>query len=257
MASLAMGLIEQASPYVIPAARTMGVVAFMPGFSSNQVPSYMRVALAMGVAFLVAGTAKPTDPFSGTPEQLVLTLAGELALGMIVGWAVYVFFEAVRWAGELLDLQLGLRAGSLFDPISNQSSSLLGQVYYLTALTFFFVTDGHHWVLAAVARSFDRIPPGGLVMGAGTTDLLVGAAASSLDIGIRVGAVGICALLLSDIALAIVGRHVPQMNVFLVGIPGKLWAGMIVLGLSAPLLGGAFTVMMQDIRRVVSLLLGG
>lgn len=257
MTPLQTSLIDYASPYVIPAVRTMGILAFLPGFSSNQVPAQMRIVLSLGIAFLVAQTAPALDFMSMGPTELAVMVLAEAALGLIVGWAVYVFFEAARWAGELVDVQLGVRAGSMFDPISNQTSPLMGQVYYLTALTFFFVIDGHHWVIAAIARSFERIPPGGVVLGTDTFDLLLGAAASSLDVGIRVGVVGISSLLLADIALAIVGRHVPQMNVFLVGIPGKMWAGLMVLGLSMPLMGRALVVMMEDIRHVVTLLLGG
>jgi flagellar biosynthesis protein FliR len=153
-------------------------------------------------------------------------------------------------------MQIGLRAADFLDPITSHGSSTLGQLYYLSAITFFFVVDGHHWVLAALARSYERIPPGQIALGGPTLDLLLNAMASALDIAVRLGAAGIAALLLADIALAIIGRHVPQMNVFLVGMPAKLGAGLLVLALSASLLGFAFSGLITDARHYVDALLG-
>jgi flagellar biosynthetic protein FliR len=169
---------------------------------------------------------------------------------------VTVLLEAFRWAGEILDLQLGLRVGEVFDPVSVQGSSQLGQLYHFTALTIFFVMDGHHWVLAALARSIERVPPGEIAMGAPLMKLLTGALTSSMDIVARAGAAGITALLLADVALAIVARHVPQMNVFLVGIPAKLGVGLLVLAVSAPLLVWAVGALMADVKYFVPAVLG-
>jgi flagellar biosynthesis protein FliR len=244
-------------PYLLPAARALGIVALLPGLSATHVPAQVRLVIALGVAVLVAGTSAGQVRPPDDPVLYTMQLVGELGLGLIIGWAVTVFFESVRWAGELLDIQIGLRAGQLLDPTGFGMSTLMGQLYYLVAVTFFFVVDGHHWVLAAIAHSFERLPPGSASFTPQALQLLLGAATSALEIGVRACAAGVTALLLADVALSIVGRQVPQMNVFLVGIPGKLVAGLVVLALTAPLLGGAMWGIVEDVRQVVGALLVG
>lgn len=258
MNDLASELADYAAPCLLPAARVLGILVFLPGAGSPQVPPQARIVLAGGVSLLVASAVgvRPWVPVA--PEQYLMVLLSELGLGLVVGWAVTVFLEAMRWVGEVMDLQVGLAAGAMLDPVSGTHGSLLGQFYYMTASAFFFVVDGHHWVLAAVGRSLERLPPGELAFGAGSLRLLLEAATSAVDIGVRLGASGLAALLLADLALAIVGRHVPQMNVFLVGIPAKLGAGIAVLMLAAPMLGPTLTGMVDGMRRVVmALLVGG
>ena len=242
--------------YMLPAARALGVLAFLPGLSAAYIPPQVRLVIGGAVALLAGGAAGPRLP-PANEADLLIALLGELGLGLIVGWAVAVFFESLRWAGEIVDMQLGLRAGQFFDPIAAHGSSLLGQVYYLTAITFFFVIDGHHWILAALGRSFERLPPGELGFGAPALELLVSAAASALDIGVRMAAAGMASLLLADVALAIVGRHVPQMNVFLVGIPAKIGAGLLVLAVTAPAMAGVMGVLLSEVKGYLAALLTG
>lgn len=256
MGRLSVHLLAWMLPYLLPAARAVGVVAFLPGLSAQTVPPQVRLVLALGLAFLVAGACGPAATPPEDPLAFTVALAGELGVGLITGWLVTVLFEALRWAGEILDLQLGLRAGEVFDAITAQGSSQLGHLYHLTALTIFFVMNGHHWVLGALARSIERVPPGQIAMGAPMLKLLTDALTSSMDIVARAGAAGITALLLADVALAIVGRHVPQMNVFLVGIPAKLGAGLLVLAVCAPLLVWAMGALMADVKHYVPAVLG-
>lgn len=244
--------------HMLPAARVLGILVFLPGLSSDHVPAQARMVVAGGVALLVASATGAETPLPESSGALMVALVGELSLGLVVGWAVAVFFESLRWSGEVLDMQIGLRAGQFFDPLTSHGGTLIGQLYHLTALTFFFVIDGHHWVLAAIGRSFERIPAGEVAFGGSTVALLLDAAASAVDISVRMAVAGVAALLLADIALAIVGRHVPQMNVFLVGIPGKLAAGIIVLAVCAPMLGGVMGALVAEVKHyVLALLVGG
>ena len=244
-------------PYLLAAARAVGIIALLPGISAPHVPPQVRITISLGLAVVVAGVAAPPVTIPQDPIAYTLMLVGELGLGLIIGWAVSVFFESVRWAGEILDIQIGLRAGQLLDPSGFGVSTLLGQLYHLVATTFFFVVDGHHWVLAAIARSYSRLPVGSVSFTPRALELLVSAAQSALDIGIRTAAAGVAALLLADIAMSIIGRQVPQMNVFLVGLPAKLVAGLVVLATSAPLMGGALWYIVEGVKHVVLALLAG
>jgi flagellar biosynthetic protein FliR len=249
-------LVALALPYALPTARAVGVVAFLPGLGGERVPPMVRLAIAGGVSLLAVSGIRPQVHPPSNPEAYMLALVSELALGLIVGWCVTVLLEAARWAGELLDVQIGFRTGETLDPVSAHSGAPIAQLYYLTAFTFFFVVDGHHWVLAALARSLERIPPGQVSFSSSALSLLLGCLTSSMDIAVRLCVAGTTALLLADLALAVVGRHVPQMNVFLVGIPAKIGSGLLVLAVSAPLLAWGLGQLISDLRQYVGALLG-
>lgn len=255
--SLLPGLVANLPGTLIPAARALGVLAFMPGMNAPSVPGHLRIVLAGGVALLVGSAVQAPEKLPQDASAYMLVLISELGLGLMVGWAVSVFLESVRWSGEVLDMQIGLRMGSFLDPTTNQGSSILGQIYYLAALTIFLAVDGHHWVLAALARSYERIPPGEMAFGGSTLDLALDAARTALDLGVRVAAAGLVSLLLADVALALMARTVPSMNVFLVGMPAKLGMGLAVLAVSAPLAAGVFVSLTEQVRHVTALLLGG
>ncbi len=255
--TLLLGLVGNLPAVLIPAARAVGVLAFMPGMNAQSVPPHLRLLLAGGIALLVGSSVSAPANLPPDASAYMLVLLSELGLGLLVGWAVSVFLESVRWSGEVLDMQIGLRMGSFLDPTTNQGSSILGQVYYLAALTILLAVDGHHWVLAALARSYERIPPGSAAFSGGTLDLTLGAASSALDLGVRVAAAGLVSLLLADVALALMARTVPNMNVFLVGMPAKLGMGLAVLAVSAPLAAGALGSLVGQMCHVVNLLLGG
>jgi flagellar biosynthetic protein FliR len=250
-------LFALAYPYLLPAARVLGLLAFMPGFSANSVPPVVRVGLAAGTSALMVSAAGPRPRSPGSPGELILSLCAELALGLVIGWLVTILVEAARWAGETIDLQIGLGAASMFDPMTPHGASLLGQTYYLAAVTFFFTVDGHHWILLALGDSLDSLPPGALLDGQPLVLLVLGALASALSLTIRVAAAGTAAMLLADVGLAVIGRNVPQMNVFMVGMPAKFALGIIVLAMTAPLLGGPLGAMVGQTRHFVALLLGG
>ncbi|NSW54864.1 MAG: flagellar biosynthetic protein FliR [Armatimonadetes bacterium] len=255
--TLLPGLLDNLPAMLIPAARAVGVLAFMPGMNAQSIPPHLRLLLAGGIALLVGSSVNASANLPSDASAYMLVLLSELGLGLLVGWAVSVFLESVRWSGEVLDMQIGLRMGSFLDPTTHQGSSTLGQAYYLAAFTIFLAVDGHHWVLAALARSYERIPPGSVAFSGSTVDLTLGAAGSALDLGVRVAAAGLVSLLLADVALALMARTVPNMNVFLVGMPAKLGVGLAVLAVSAPLAAGALGSLVEQVRQVVNLLLGG
>ncbi len=257
MGELPADLMSLLVTHALPASRVLGIMIFLPGFGSMQVPAQVRLVIAGATALLVSTATTAPAPVPTEAGPMCLALVSELGLGFVVGWAVSVFFESLRWAGEMLDMQIGLRASEMFDPLTSTGSSLLGQIYFTTATTFFFVIDGHHWILAAVGQSFARIPPGQLALGASAVNLLLGAATSALDIAVRMAGAGMAALLLTDVALGVVSRHVPQMNVFMVGMPGKLGVGLLILAVNAPFLGGVFGMLLDGVKHTVLALLVG
>ncbi|MGI5817246.1 MAG: flagellar biosynthetic protein FliR [Armatimonadota bacterium] len=229
-------LIEQAADLLPAGLRVVGLAAVAPGLSYQQAPVPVRVALALALAVVIAPVATSSAPQTDQPIVYVAVCAAELGFGIALGFVVSAVLEALRFGGEMLDLQIGLRAGQLFDPVSGAHSGILSTGYYMLALIFFVTLDGHHWLLRGVADSFAIVPVGGITLGADLAALVSNLGTSLLVLGLRVAGPVMVALLLADLALGLVARAVPQINVFLVGIPAKIALAFAIAAVGMPML---------------------
>ena len=249
MTHLVAALAEQLVGFLPAGLRVAGVAWFAPGLGSERAPAQVRVALAIALAVVVVpvavgqpttswrgGSTHPPAPVVSGPGEFIALCLSELAFGIALGFAVAALLEAFRFGGEVLDLQVGLRAGQLFDPSTGAQSGILSTAYYMMALILFVQLNGHHLLLRGLAASFTMTPVGTLCADPGLQRVVCDVGRSMLALGLTVAGPVIAALLLADLALGLVARAVPQVNVFLVGIPGKIALGFAIAVACAPLL---------------------
>ena len=147
-------------------------------------------------------------------------------------------FAAISVAGSFLDSALGFSYGSLVDPLTGVQSTVLAQLYAMVGVLIFIALDGDHWMIQGLARTYDLVPMtkfpsiGALVGGADK------AFVSIFGSAIELAAPVMLAALLTDCALGLVARVMPQLNVFAVGFPAKILVGLLVMGISLPFIGG-------------------
>ncbi len=249
MTVLAAGFCERLIAMLPAGLRVVGLMALAPGLSLQQAPAQVRVALAVTLAVVIAPVASEGVCLPDEPLRFVALCLVELVVGLAMGFVAAVVLEALRFGGEVLDLQIGLRAGQLFDPASGMHSGILSGAYYMIALVLFVGVNGHHWLLRGLAASFTIVPVGGASLGGAPTEPAGDLGTCVLAMGLRIAAPVMAALLLADLALGLVARAVPQMNVFLVGIPAKIAAGLMIAAVGAPLL-------LTNLGRVAELMAG-
>ena len=237
--------------------RVIGLVAFAPGFDAAFVPPLVRVVIAGALAFALAPLIAPRAAEIGnlTPQGYVALLLSELTLGAIIGFFLGCLLEAARLGGEVVDLQIGFRAGALFDPLGSVTDSLLGRFWYLVALLFFFEVNGHHWLMAGLFRSFQLCPVGELAYQRQLVPLACDVVAALFTLALQLAAPVIASLILADLTLGLVGRGIPQMNILLVGLPAKIMAGLVALTFCSPMMVTAFTEMLELFRGYLSQIL--
>jgi flagellar biosynthesis protein FliR len=233
MAAASLDLFTPGVPETVAllAARVGGLVLVAPVFSSRMIPMTARTALIVLltiVLFPVARTA--VQPAVVTPAAV----AGETLIGFVIGLGAALFIGAAETAGDLLSVQIGLSGAALLDPMSNQQSVAIGTFLQLFTVTVLLASNGHLVMLDALAATARRIPLGGaMAMPDGLAEI-VSSGGVLFALGARFAAPVICAALIANVALAVLSRAAPQLNILQVAFPVQILVGLAALAISLP-----------------------
>lgn len=206
-----------------------------PFWGSPLVPGQVRIYLALLVSALLMPVVRAPIPPDAAASlfALVFSVASELMLGFIFAYIAVLLFAAVQMAGQLVDIQVGFGIANVFDPVSGAQVTLIGQVLYMAAIFVFILLDGHHMMMKGLADSFSIAPPGRPFSGVEPVQLLVERGGSLMFIlAAQVAAPAMTALFLVNLAMGLVSRVLPQINIFLVGLPLNVGIGLLVLAAS-------------------------
>lgn len=221
--------------YLLVFGRVSGLFLSAPVFSSRQLPVMVRVLLTAALAVMLARMVHiPQGTELANSGLFIMALAGEVLIGYAIGFVAYFIFAAVQLAGQLVDMQMGFGIVNVINPESGATSPLVGSLFYLVALLVYLGLNGHHQLLMAVYDSYRFIPVLGVDLAGGFARLLVDLGAFMFVAAVKIAAPVVAAVFVADVALGFMARSVPQMNVFLVGIPLKILAGLVMLLLTMP-----------------------
>jgi flagellar biosynthetic protein FliR len=235
-----------ASPVFWPFLRTLAVFTSAPIFSSKAFPLRAKIALAFLVALSVQATlpVAPVIGFNG-PGALGAALQ-QVVVGLSIGFAIRVVFAAAELAGEVVGFQMGLNFAAFFDPAMNGQSSAVARFFTYVTYLLFVVLNGHLMVLMAVSKSFSNFPveQGFLESMAKLRLYELGAALFSSALWMALPMVGM--LMFVNVALGIISRVAPQMNIFAVGFPITLVVGMVGIAFTLPMLEQPYIALMEQ-----------
>jgi flagellar biosynthetic protein FliR len=217
-------------------ARAAGLVAVAPFLGERMVPVRVRALFAVALGFLMLSVAPPAPPVPESLVALVAATAAELSVGLAVGFVARLAVLAFEMAGHVVAIQMGLGIAAVFDPLQGHQANVLGRWMWILGMVLFLGLNGHHHLLRATAGTLDLLPPGQGLLSARAVEAIVDAGAESLASAMRIGAPAVGILLLTTVGLGLLARTVPQMNVFIVGFPIQITAGLVALLLSMPYL---------------------
>ena len=211
-----------------PFARIGACLMVAPMFGARFVPVRMRVLLAVALTALVAPLTPSTGIAPFSPQGFVVVVQ-QLLIGVALGFAMQVVFDALGLAGQLLANSMGLSFAFNVDPLRGSSTAALGQLYIILATLTFLALGGHLALLEVLVQGFTTMPIGteglgreglwNLVLWGG--QLFAGAIAIALP--------GVTALLIVNLAFGVVSRAAPSLNLFAVGFPISLVVGLLVV----------------------------
>jgi flagellar biosynthesis protein FliR len=226
--------------------RLLVALALSPPFAGFGVPASVRVALVFALAALSFSGNPPAAvalQVGDAPAALIVPVLAETLVGALLGLSVHVVMAALALAGRLMDVQIGFGIASVFDPVNRGNTNVIGMLTSLAGVTI-FVLGGAHWQLASLlARSVDVLPIGVMPHLQDPLRPLL-AAGSMFSVGLAMAAPVAIALLMTDLAIAVTSRNMPQLNVFLLAVPIKVLVGFLVLMIAvrswSPMLERAF-----------------
>ena len=162
-------------------------------------------------------------------------MVGEVIMGLILGFVVLLLFIGIQFAGQLAGLQMGFGIVNVIDPQSSEQVSIIGQFLNILAILLVLTLNGHHLILQGLVHSFEVVPLGGIEFKEVVMQKLVVLSNEVFIIAIKISIPVLLSLFLISVAMGILARTVPQMNVFIVGFPVQLAVGLSVLVASLPL----------------------
>ncbi|OGW41748.1 MAG: flagellar biosynthetic protein FliR [Nitrospirae bacterium RBG_16_43_11] len=254
-----MDILMQLNSFILIFVRTASMIFFIPFLGARNVPRVFKIGLALLISLILISIVK-IDATIISADLLTLTagIAGEIIIGFTIGLISKLVFSAMEMAGEIIGFQMGFSIVNVIDPQTSTHVPIIGQFHTILATLIFLTINAHHLFIAAIAESFTLVPPMRLAL---TNQMFAGIMTLSRDIfvlAIRIGAPVIVALFITNIALAIVSKTMPQMNVMMVGFPITIAGGLLIMVLSLPLFANlvqrAFEGMKGDFFNILSVM---
>ena len=225
-------LVAQLDTYLWPFIRIGAFVMVMPVVGSSFVPTRVRLLLACTLTLLMA----PVLPYE--VQQPFLSLSGvlmvlqELAIGIVMGFAVQIVFDAITLGGQVIAMSMGLGFAVFLDRARGVSIPVLGQLFLMLAMLVFLSLDGHLALIELVARSFVILPIGEGGLSTQSLRAILEWSAQIFDVAVKIALPAISALIVVNLSFGVMSRAAPTLNLFAVGFPVAMLLGFVVIFLS-------------------------
>lgn len=218
--------------FFFPFVRILAWLSFDPLLGNRAVPMRVRVVLGFVLTIAIAPILPLAPQVALVSGEGILLLLQQIAVGAALGFTLRIVIAMVEFAGQFMSMQMGLSFATLFDPINGAQTPVVAQFLTLAASLILFAFNGHHLVIAALAQSFEAVPIGASLHAQGFAGVAHWGGAL-FNIGLSIAMPVTAALLATNLAIGMMSRAAPQLNIFAVGFPLTLSAGFIVLYFTA------------------------
>ncbi len=225
----------QFETFLLIVVRVSAMLFVFPVFSARQIPVLARI----GLAFLFAFVLTHTTPVVATLDLggLLGAVVSQVVLGVMIGFVAYLVFMGIQFAGEIIDIQIGFAVANVLNPTTQQQVTIIGELQLTLATLVFLLSDSHLIMLQGIGGSFHLLPLPFIVMNPAVLTDVMHFVQDAFLIVVQIAAPPAVALFLTNVALGLMARVAPQMNVFVIGLPLQIGVGLLMLAVGLPLLG--------------------
>lgn len=238
--------------------RVSAIFMTAPLLDSRSVPFTFKVGLALALSMIMLPAIRVNaEPYQKELVGFVVGLAGEVLLGITIGFSVRVLFSGIQLAGQLIGFQMGFSIANVMDTLSTAQVSIIAELKNILAVLIFLSVNGHYWLLSALVESFDLVPPFQFAVTHSFIEEMTRLTSSMFIIAVKIGAPVIVALLLTSVSLGLAARIAPQVNIFVVSFPINVAVGLIFLGFSVPLVANFLGYTFGNMGQTLGVVLRG
>jgi flagellar biosynthetic protein FliR len=229
------------------------ITAFMvtsPGYSFKGIPNILKVAIS-GVITIFIYMAIPEMIVAEGLSAFAFLAIKETIFGLSIGFVTQMIFSTIEMAGKLVDFQVGFSMGAVYDPAMGAQASNYGRTYYWIAIAIFFVLDMHQLLLEMVIRSYTFMPIGSVSIEKFNPEAILVIFTRVFELAINLAAPMIITVLITDVVLGLISRTVPQINVFMLGMPMKSMVSFLVFLVSITWIMNSAGAIMETIPKYI------
>ena len=243
--------------FVLVMIRYVGLFIVTPILSSGAYPNRLKIAIVffLGIATAPVVAANYEVVF---PDHLFLVFGDvlrEFGVGLTIGFIVLMVFTAVQLAGQFIDTKMGFAIVNVFDPVFNVSGPITGQFKNILASLLFLTINGHLIVIQSVYSTFEKIPPGEFIITGQGWQILFRLMGDIFIIAFMIALPVVGTVFMADVIFGFLARSIPQMNIFIVGLPLKILIGIFIIMLSLNLtfyyFSEIFAELFQNLSRII------
>jgi flagellar biosynthesis protein FliR len=235
------------------------IAALLPLISGRSVPVLWRFALAGVIAAALSPVILNDMPL-GAVDLTWPTFAGEavrsLIIGIVLTFVIGIPFAAVRFAGQIVGMQIGFSMVNTLDPQGGGQMTILSNVYYILAVLLYFTTDAHHLMITAMTESCRLLPIFSPITPSAAMWLILQDFSQYFRLGLIISAPVAIVLLLVSASMGFVVKTVPQINILVVGFPIKIAVGLAMFGMSLVFFGQVFMSLIDGMEYQLMQMLG-
>lgn len=228
---------EHIDAFVLVLLRVSAIIITIPVISETTVPAKIKAALSIIIALIIFPVvASQMPPIKNVHFiQLIFLMIGEVLIGLTIGFVAKLVFAAIQVAGDIIGFQMGFSVASVIDPMSSAQVSVITELQFMIAMLVYLAVNAHHLFFQAIVQSYVLITPLSFHFSGQLMQLIFDISKDMFGIALKLAAPIMAVMIFTNVALGVVARTVPQMNIFIVGFPLQISLGLIFLGLTAPL----------------------
>ncbi|MFO1497079.1 MAG: flagellar biosynthetic protein FliR [Verrucomicrobiota bacterium] len=225
------------STWLLVFARVGALLSSLPVVSMKEFPVKLRVLFGVMIAILLAPFLPVASLETLSLWSVVRLLVTEVAVGLLLGFVCRFIFFALDTAGNIVGTEMGLSMTGQFNPLTNSQSPVPGMILYWMAVMLWFSLDLHHWMIAALQRSYLLVPVGGAHLSAALFNDILRRTGAIFTVAVQISAPIIGVSFVISLVFSMLGRAVPQMNVFAESFPVRTLIGLMVFGSTSMFMG--------------------
>lgn len=257
-----MELIMQSFPvFLLIFCRITSFFVVAPVFSSKGVPMQFKVGLSFFISMIIFLTYGTNQTVSQDMTYILLIIS-EILVGLLLGFVGYLLITAIQTAGSFIDIQIGFGIANVLDPMTGASVPMLGNFKYMIAMLLFLSMNGHLHLIDAIVHSYNWIPLSNdffvKIFDGSISEFLIRTFSQSFVLAFQMSAPLVVAMFLTDVGLGFLARTAPQFNIFVIGVPLKIFLGLAMLLLLIPsfsyVFGNLFEILFDSMNNLLGII---